>query len=126
MKSLLPMAFLTLGSAALYSAPVTVTCAAPMGSPVASASDTAASCTSLTNGYSYAGGGANASANVAFQLAANGADFNSLSTYQSAYAQQAPRQPNSLFGPAADSSVAVSFSSTLTTNGAVRSGYLQI
>jgi hypothetical protein len=125
---LLVHAVLTLvASAALHSAPITVTCAAPLSSNVTSGSTSAASCTSLTNGYSYSGGGANATANVALQLAANGAEFSSLSTYQYAYAQQAPRQsPDALFGPAAESSIAVSYSSTLSTGGRLRSGYLQI
>jgi hypothetical protein len=126
MNSLLPIAILTLGSAVSYGMPISVTCAAPTRSAVTSDSSTSASCTSLTNGSSYSGGGASATANVALQLAANGADFSSLTTYQSAYAQQAPRQANSLFGAAAQSSVAVSYSSTLTTSGSVRSGYLQI
>src|SRR3954453_15340076 len=126
MKPLLPVAFLTIASAAVYGAPVSVTCDAPLRSAVTSGSALSATCTNLSNGYSYSGGGASATANVALQLAANGTDFSSLTTYQSAYAQQAPRSANSLFGPAADSSIAVSYNSTLVTGGPVRSGYLQI
>jgi hypothetical protein len=126
MKTLLSVAFLTIASAVLYGSPVSVTCGAPLSSAITSGSSLSASCTSLTNGYSYSGGGASATANVALQLAANGANFSSLTTYQSAYAQQAPRSANSLFGPAADSSIAVSYTNTLTTSGSVRSGYLQI
>src|SRR5436305_1229707 len=127
MKLFLPAALLTIASAALYSAPVSVTCGAPLLSSITSDSSLAASCTSFTNGYSYSGGGASAAANVALQLAANGSEFSSLSTYQYAFAQQAPRQStNSLFGPTAESSIAVNYSSTLTTGGPVRSGYLQI
>lgn len=126
MKSILPVALLTIASAAVHGAPVSVTCGAPLRSAISSSSQWSASCTSLTNGYSYSGGGASATANVGLQLAANGADFSSLTTYQYAYAQQAPRSANSLFGPAADSSVAVTYNSTLVTGGSVRSGYLQI
>src|SRR5881227_4052163 len=103
MKSLLALALLTIPSAAAYGTPVSVTCGAPLSSAVTSDSALSASCTSFTNGYSYSGGGASATANVALQLAANDADFSSLTTYQSAYAQQAPRSANSLFGPSADS-----------------------
>lgn len=127
MRLLIAAAFTTIASAVVYGAPISVTCVAPLSSNITSNSASAASCTSLTNGYSYAGGGANATANVLLQLAGNGADFSSLSTYQTAYAQQAPRQsPSDLFGPAAGSSVAISYSSTLSTGGPVRSGYLQI
>src|SRR4051794_16008711 len=127
MKLLLSAALMTLASAVLYASPVSVTCGAPLRSSITSDSGSAASCTSFTNGYSYSDGGASATANVALQLGANGSDFSSLSTYQYAYAQQAPRQStNSLFGPAAESSIAISYSSTLSTGGPVRSGYLQI
>src|SRR5712671_6756557 len=127
MKTLLSATLLTIASAVLYAAPVSVTCGAPLSSSITSDSASAASCTSFTNGYSYSGGGASATANVALQLAANGSDFSSLTTYQYAYAQQAPRQStNSLFGPAAETSITVSYSSTLSTEGPVRSGYLQI
>jgi hypothetical protein len=126
MKSLLPVAFLTIAAAVAYGAPVSVACGAPLRSAVTVNSASSATCTTLTNGYSYSGGGASATANVALQLAANGTDFSSLTTYQYAYAQQAPRSGNSLFGPAANSSIAVSYSSTLVTGGSVRSGFLQL
>src|SRR4051812_2034017 len=127
MKLLVPAALMTIASGVLYSAPVSVTCGAPLSSSVTSSATLAADCTSFTNGYSYSAGGAAATANVALQLAANGADYSSLSTYQYGYAQQAPRQSaNDLFGPAAQSSIAVSYASTLSTSGPVRSGYLQI
>jgi len=118
---------MTIASGVLFSAPVSVTCGAPLSSSVTSSATLAAGCTSLTNGYSYSAGGAAAMANVALQLAANGADYSSLSTYQCAYAQQAPRQSaDDLFGPAAQTSIAVAYTSTLSTGGPVRSGYLQI
>ena len=127
MRLLVPAVLTMIGSALLHSAPITVTCAAPLTSSVTSGATSAASCTSLTNGYSYSGGGANATANVAVQIAANGANFSSLSTNQYAYAQQAPQQSvNDLFGPAAQRSIGVVYSSTLSTGGPVRSGYLQI
>ncbi len=127
MKSFLSAAFLTVGSAVLYSAPVTVTCSAPLSSSVTSTSNLNASCTSLTNGYSNLGGAARATANVTLQIAANGANFSSLSTYQSAYAQQAPPQSrNDLFGPGAQTSIVINYSSTLFTTGSTRAGYLQI
>ncbi|MFL6450787.1 MAG: PEP-CTERM sorting domain-containing protein [Bryobacteraceae bacterium] len=60
-------------------------------------------------------------------LAASGSDFGSLSTYHYAYAQQAPRQsPDNLLTPAAQTSIAVSYTKALSTGGPVRSGYLQI
>jgi hypothetical protein len=115
------------GSAVLQSAPVTVTCAAPLISSVTSGSNLDASCASLTNGYSDVAGAARATANVALQIAANGADFSSLSTYQSAFARQAPPQSSDdLFGPAAQSSVAINYTSTLYTGGSNRSGYLKV
>lgn len=127
MKSLLAATFLIIGSSVLYSAPVSVTCGAPLSSGVTSGSALAASCTSFTNGASYSGGGASASANVVLELAANGADFSSLSTYQNAYAQQAPRPSTDvLFGAAAQTTTAVNYTSTLITSGPARSGYLQI
>ena len=127
MRPFLPAALLSIASAVLYGAPVSVRCGAPLTSSITSDSVSAASCSSFTNGYSYSGGGASATANVALQLAANGPDFSSLTTYQYAYAQQAPRQStNSFFGAAAQTSIAVSYSSTLSTGGPVRSGYLQI
>ena len=127
MKSLLPAAFLSLASALLYSAPVSVTCGAPLTSSVTSESSLSAACTSLSNGSSYSGGGATASASVVLQLAANGAGFNSLLTSQSAYAQQAPRQSqDDLFGPGAETSIALTYTATLSTGGSVRSGFLQI
>lgn len=127
MRLFFPAVLTMIASAVLHSAPVTVTCAAPLSSSVTSGSTTAASCTSFTNGYSYSGGGAGATANVALQLATDGADFSSLSTYQYAYARQAPKQSaDDVFGPAAASSIAIGYSSTLTTGGPVRSGFLQI
>jgi hypothetical protein len=127
MRLLVPAVLTMVASAVLHSAPVTVTCAAPLSSSVTSGSISAASCTSLTNGYSYSGGGASATANVALQLAVNGADFSSLSTDQYAYARQAPRQSaDDLFGPAAASSILIGYSSTLSTGGPVRLGFLQI
>src|SRR5438309_623072 len=108
MKLSLPAAFLAIGSALLYSAPVSVTCGAPLSSSITSESSLSAACTSLSNGYSYSGGGANASASVVLQLAANAADFSSLLTSQYTYAQQAPRQSQGdLFGPGAETSIAV-------------------
>jgi len=127
MKLLVPAVLTLIASAVLHSAPITVTCAAPLSSSVTSGSTSAASCTSFTNGHSYSGGGASATANVALQLAANRADFSSLSTYQYAYARQAPQQSaDDLFGPAAASSIEVGYSSRLSTGGPVRSGFLQI
>lgn len=127
MKLVLPAALLTIGSAVLCGAPVSVTCGAPLTSSITSNSDLSAACTSLSNGYSYGGGGANANASVTLQIAANAANFSSLSTYQSTYAQQAPRQSqDDLFGPAAQTSIAVSYNATLSTGGTVRSGFLQI
>ncbi|MFL6414104.1 MAG: hypothetical protein ACJ74Y_00320, partial [Bryobacteraceae bacterium] len=71
MKLLLPAAFLTVASAVLFGAPVSVTCGAPSISSVTSSSQLNANCTSFTNGSSYTGGGATATANVALELAAN-------------------------------------------------------
>ncbi len=126
MKLLLPATFLMIGSALLYSAPVSVTCGAPLTSSVTSDSSLSATCTSFTNGHSYSGGGATASASVVLQLAANAANFSSLVTSQSANAQQAPRQSQDLFGAAAQTSIAINYSTTLVTGGPVRSGFLQI
>lgn len=126
MKKLLTVALFVAAAALSFGAPITVSCSAPLSTGVTSSGASAASCTSYANGYSYSGGGANATANVALQLAANGSDFSSLSTYQSVYARQAPRQTNSLFGAPAASSISVAYSSTLSTDGPVRAGYLQI
>lgn len=127
MRLLLPAVLTMVASAVLQSAPVTVTCAAPLSSTVTSGSNLNASCTSLTNGYSDFGGAATAAASVALQIAGNGADFSSLSTYQSAFAQEAPPQSRGdLFGPAAQSSARINYSTTLYTGGSNRSGYLQV
>src|SRR3982750_647772 len=127
MKLLVPAALMTIASGVLYSAPVSVTCGAPMSSSVTSDGTLAADCTSFTNGYSYSGGTAVATANVSLQLADNAAGYNYLFTDQSAYTQQAHRQAiDALSAPGAEASISVSYSRTLSTGGTVRSGYLQI
>src|SRR5947209_18977686 len=87
-------------SAAVSGTPVvSVTCMPPLSAAVStSVTATSATCNSFGNGVSSAGG-ASASGQVNLLLAANAADFSSLSTYQYANAQQAvPQGPGGAVG----------------------------
>ena len=115
-------------SAAVSGTPVvSVTCMPPLSAAVSSSvTATSATCNSFGNGVSSAGG-ASASGQVNLLLAANAADFSSLSTYQYANAQQAvPQGPGGAVGAGATSSVTIAYSQTLVTAGTMRSGYVQL
>ena len=114
-------------SAASY---VTVNCGSPSELPVSTTSTaTATSCSSFDGGTNYWNGshlgGSSASGSVALTLAANPADYSALTTSQNALAVQ-PSPPELALGRGTTASIVIDYSSTITTSGPERQGYLQI
>lgn len=114
-------------SAASY---VTVECGSPSGLPISTTSTASATaCSSFNGGLNYSSGdhlgGSSASGSVALTLAANPADYSVLTTSQNALAVQASPADSAL-GRGTAASIVISYSTTITTSGPERQGYLQI
>lgn len=114
-------------SAASY---VTVNCGSPSGLPVSVTSTaTSTSCSSFDGGTNYSSGnhlgGSAASGSVVLTLADNPAEYSLLTTSQNAVAVQAS-PPELTLGRGTAATIVISYSSTITTGGLERQGYLQI
>jgi hypothetical protein len=114
-------------SAASY---VTVECGSPSELPISTTnSASTTSCSSFNGGTNYSSGdhlgGSAASGSVVLTLAANPANYSVLTTSQNAVAVQASPSELSL-GRGTAASIVISYSTTITTSGPERQGYLQI
>lgn len=106
---------------------VTATCYPPDPSQpiVTSSTATSSSCSSFGSYFEYNDtfGGASASASVSLSLASNPADWSTLTTEQSSYVLEIPSTLPA--GKLGEAKTVVNMIETLTTAGALRSGYVQ-
>jgi hypothetical protein len=131
--SFVPLAGFLAASALSAASYVTVNCGSPGGLPVfTAATANATSCSSFEGGANFPNlssgnpfGGSSASGSVVLTLAGNAAEYSVLTTSQHALAVQASPADSAL-GRGTAATIAISYSSSITTSGPERQGYLQI